>query len=73
MQRNINNIYSYIYLQVWNTFCKSPVTPARTIAGITTKTALENITSYVPICMFARSCVNEEGILLTAELKKTSL
>lgn len=40
MQRKINNIYSYIYLQVWNTFCKSPVTPARTIAGITTKTAL---------------------------------
>ena len=29
-----------IHLQAWNTFCKSPVTPARTVAGITTKIAL---------------------------------
>ena len=36
----MSNVYSNIHLQAWNTFCKSPVTPARTVAGITTKIAL---------------------------------
>jgi len=38
--RAMSNVYSNIHLQAWNTFCKSPVTPARTVAGITTKIAL---------------------------------
>ena len=60
----MSNVYSNIHLQAWNTFCKSPVTPARAVAGITTKIALQNITSQVPICVFVCLCANEEGIIV---------